>query len=301
MTRKSVTEEDFGLSPTEEEMATVVSDAGDADDGAGTVEEPSPAPATPAPVKADEPPKMVDVRALQEARAEAREAREQARILSERWDSFLAGQNAKPKAEEPAIPNGDDDPVNAVKWTQAQVLAMRQEQQDRTREQQEAQQRQNFQDRILADAAAEFQQSVATDPAVQKAYDALVASFRKEAEFYPGMTPQQRVNHMRTLEVQHLTYARQNRIPVANYIKGLASARGWTDAPVEAVVAKPAKIDLAATQAAQQRHQSLSDAPGGDAPAPLDAKALARMSDKDFKAWMSKKGNEQKFDEMMGG
>jgi hypothetical protein len=64
--------------------------------------------------------------------------------------------------------------------------------------------------------------------------------------------------------------------------------------------APAAKTDLAAVAAAQQRHQSLSDAPGGETIAPLDAKALAKMSDKEFKAWMSKKGNEQKFDEMMG-
>jgi hypothetical protein len=81
----------------------------------------------------------------------------------------------------------------------------------------------------------------------------------------------------------------------------LAQVRGWqAKAPEPTPAPVPAKTDLAAVAAAQQRHQSLSDAPGGEGIAPMDAKALAKMTDKQFKAWMSQKGNEEKFDQIMG-
>ena len=76
--------------------------------------------------------------------------------------------------------------------------------------------------------------------------------------------------------------------------------RGFTGAAPAPTPAPQAQPNLRAVADAQLRHQSLSDAPGGETIAPLDAKALARMSDKEFKAWMSKKGNEAKFDEIMG-
>lgn len=298
MTRKTVTEEELGLAPTEDELETAVVDTqDDVSEDDTTAAEAEPAKSEPA-KPADEP-KMVDVRALQEARAEAREARERAAVMEQRWNDFLATQN-KPKVEEPAIPKWDDDPVTAGQWTQDQLLAMRQEQADRQREQEEATRQSQEQERILGEAAAEFQASAQSDPSVKEAYEALVGSFRREAEFYPGMTPQQRQAYMTQTEMQHIAYARQNRIPLNEYIKGLASARGWNPQPATAAP-QPAKTDLASVAAAQQRHQSLSDAPGGDAPAPLDAKALAKMSDKDFKAWIAKKGNESKFDEIMGG
>jgi hypothetical protein len=94
-------------------------------------------------------------------------------------------------------------------------------------------------------------------------------------------------------------YVAHRGTSIADHIKALASVRGWQ--PKAQQAAAPQKTDIAAVAAAQQRHQSLSDAGGGEAVAPLDAKALANMTDKQFKAWMSKKGNEQKFDEIMGG
>jgi len=299
MARKTVTEDDLGLAPTDEEMETAVGEIETADiEHAEPAEAPEETkPAEPAP-KAEEP-KMVDVRALQEARAEAREARERAAVMEQRWNDFLASQN-RPKEEKPAVPNTDDDPITAVKWTQDQIIAMREEAERRAREEQEARHAAETERELVAEAGAEFEAAAKADPTLRQAYDALVKSFQTEAVLY-RIPPHQVQQHLARTELQHLAYARQNRIPLADYIKGMAHARGWQAAPAVAEQQAPAqKTDLAAVAAAQQRHQSLSDAPGGEAVAPVDAKALAKMTDKQFKAWIAQKGNEQKFDEIMG-
>lgn len=302
MTRKSVTEDELGLAPTEEEMASSTPDAEVvSEDAAATAATEGAKPAEPEPVaKPEDQPKMVDVRALQEARAEAREARERAAVMEQRWNDFLAVQNKPKEAEKPAIPNGDDDPIHTVKWTQQQVIEMREAAERRDREDKEAREAFANERALVADAGAEFAEAAKVDPALQQAYDALVRSFQAEATLY-RVPPHEIQQHLARTELQHIAFARQNRIPLADYIKGAAQARGWQAAAAVAAPAPAQKTDLAAVAAAQQRHQSLSDAPGGDAPAPLDAKALAKMSDKEFKAWMSRKGNDAKFDEIMGG
>jgi hypothetical protein len=178
---------------------------------------------------------------------------------------------------------------------------MRREQEERaqaeTRQRTETQQRQA----IMSTASAEFEQAQKLDPEIKPIYDALFTSFAREIEFFPGLTLEQRRQQIADTEFSHIAYAKQNNIPLADYIRGLAAARGVQITQTSPQPAPQKKTDMAAVAASQQRHQSLSDAPGGDAPAPLDAKALAKMSDKDFKAWISKRGNEQKFDEIMGG
>lgn len=313
MARTLPTEESLGLSPTEEELATISTRSMDDDissddefpvlDTAKPGAEPEPVKAEaekPAQEKPTEDPKMVDVRAVQEARAEAREARQRAAVLEQRWNDFLAAQQPPKQAEpeKPSMPSADD-PMARLNWTAEQIVAMQEAQQrelaERTRQQQEDAQYQEAFAKVDADYAAAAQ----ADPTLPEAYNALRESQGKEL-LALGYTIPQAKAELDRIERQHVMYVTQRGISIADHIKNLAAVRGWRAPQAAPQPAATPKTDLAAVAAAQQRHQSLSDAPGGEGVAPLDAKALARMSDKEFKAWMSKKGNEAKFDQIMG-
>lgn len=319
MARTLPTEESLGLSPTDDELGTISQqDDGDdiplddnepdvpdlakpGDDKVTAKADDKPAePATPDPAKPAEP-TMVDVRAVQEARAEAREAKQRAAILEQRWNDYIATQQPKPAPpEKPVIP-GPDDPMGRLNWATEQVIAQQEAQQktaaETARQQQEEAAYQDAYTRVDTD----FTLAAQADPTLPEAYNALRKSQGEEL-LALGYTIPQAKAELDKMERQHVLFVAQRGISIADHIKQLATVRGWR--PAQAAPAAPAaptpKTDLAAVAAAQQRHQSLSDAPGGEGIAPLDAKALAKMSDKDFKAWMSKKGNEEKFDQIMG-
>ena len=310
MARTTVTESDLGLEVTEEEMATPAVSQDDNDDDISlhddVVDEPAKA-AEPAkddaakpaePAKAEEP-KTVDVRALQEARAEAREAKQRATILEQRWNDFLAGSQQQTKAPEPAkpeIPQFGTDPIGAGQWTQEQIIALLDKQKAEA-EQTATQQREEQEFQAVAQTVMQdYQATKQVDPSIDDAYNALRKS-QGEEMLAMGYTQKDAIAELDRLEREHIKFVAARGLPIGNYIKALATARGWQPG---AAAPTAAKTDLKAVAETQQRHQSLSDAPGGEAIPPLDAKALARMSDKDFKAWMSKKGNEAKFDEIMG-
>lgn len=313
MARTTVTESDLGLEVTEEEMATPAVSQDDNDDDVSlhddVVDEPAKA-AAPAEAKDDAPkpaepakqeePKTVDVRALQEARAEAREAKQRATILEQRWNDFLAGsqQNKAPEPAKPEIPQFGTDPIGAGQWTQEQIVALL-ESQRAEKEQTAAQQREEQEFQAVAQTVIQdYEATKQADPSIDDAYNALRKSQGEEMLAMGYSIPEARAQLDR-MEREHIKFVADRGLPIGNYIKALATARGWQPGAAVAQQA-PAKTDLKVVAETQQRHQSLSDAPGGEAIPPLDAKALARMSDKDFKAWMSKKGSEAKFDEIMG-
>jgi hypothetical protein len=310
---RTPTEADFGLEVTEEEMAgappTVEND--DDDIGQGD-DDPAPLPVKAEPAKADAEPakpadpakpeegKTVDLRALQEARAEAREAKQQAKLMEDRWNAFLAGQQQQDKpaaAEPPAVPKAGADPIGSIEWTQAQVVALLDKQKaDAERTATQTREEQEFQS-VAQTVIQDYEATKQADPTIDDAYNALRKSQGEEMLAMGYSIPEAKAE-LERLEREHIKFVASRGLPIGNYIKALASARGWqAGAPA---VQQPAKVDLKAVAETQQRHQSLSDAPGGEAVPPLDAKALARMSDKDFKAWMSKKGNEDRFDDIMG-
>lgn len=319
MSRTLPTEESLGLSPTDEELGAVVTHEDD-DVPLNDDVEPALAPEKPGPEKTakaepegergepekaaepekpDEQPKQVDVRALQEARAEAREAKRQAAILEQRWNDFMAAQQqpAKPEPEQPTMP-GPDDPMGRLNWTAERIAAFEEQQRQTVTQQAEAQRQEQAYQQAFATVDADYRAASAADPTVAEAYNALLESQGKEL-LALGYTVPQAQAELARIEREHVMYVAHRGISIADHIKSLASVRGWQPKAQQAPA--PQKTDIAAVAAAQQRHQSLSDAGGGEAVAPLDAKALVKMSDKEFKAWMSKKGNEAKFDEIMGG
>lgn len=303
MVKTLPTEASLGLTPTDDELATVSHAAEDdisrEDD---PVVEPPVAESDKAPVVEPEKPadpKTVDLRALQEARAEAREARQRATVLEQRWNDFLSGQQAPKVAQQedvaPAIPDPDTDPVGAIKWAREQIIAANERQATDTRARSEQQQAQEAYARDFQRVDAAFTEAVKADPTVGEAFNAMLQSAVNEF-LAMGYSEQQAQAQVQQLANQHVMHMARNNLDVPKYVKSLATARGWRPAAAQ----QAPKLDAAAIASTQQRHMSLSDAPGGEAVPPLDAKALAKMSDKEFKAWMSKKGNEARFDEIMG-
>lgn len=310
MARTSVTEDSLGLTVTDEELATVATAEADDDVPLGDDETPvveaapvvvkdekpaEPAPADPAAKPED--PKTVDLRALQEARAEAREVRQRNAILEARTNEVLAliaQQQQQPAQKAPEIPP-EDDMVGRINWL---VDQMRQ-QGEQTQQSREAQQAEQQRQATFSRLATLEQQFIATAPDYEAAVQFAGQSRENElAIIYPNSTPEQRKAYVANEWEQIVQSSLQSGINPAEQVYKFAKARGFT-APAP-VAPTPAQPNLAAVAAAQQRHQSLSDAPGGEVVPPLDAKALARMSDREFKAWMSKKGNESRFDEIMG-
>lgn len=315
MSKTLPTEESLGLSPTEEELNSVSNIGNEPDDDIpldndDPAPEPLKAEAEPAksdadPNKPKEEPKTVDLRALQEARNEAREAKQSQRVLEQRLNDVLAmmQRGNAPERQEPTKPSvpGADDPLARLNWTADQLVAMQREQQERDREEQRrAQEEQEYQ-QIQSRVAAEFEAASQADPSLPTLYNGLRESMGKELMAL-GYTQQQAIQYLNQTERSYVQYSYQTGIPVADLIRNVAAARGVAAQVAQAQQGgQKSQIDPKALAASQQRHMSLSDAPGGEAPPALDAKALARMSDKEFKAWMSQKGNEAKFDQIMGG
>jgi len=310
MARKTVTEEDLGLELTEDELASTATpdddapvDTPDPSDDAPEADGGQPAKAEDADKstpKADEEPRMVDVRALQEARNESRELKQQVSVLTRRWDEFLTAQQQPKEPEKPNSPDPKQNPFDALNYLYQKDQARDQETAEQTRQRAQAEQQQTEITRIYNEADAEFTEASAADPSVTDAWKALTGSYAREYQAL-GYAPQDIQQQLHDSIIQHAVYARQAGRPIADYIKSLATARGWQPQAAPSPEGPKPKTDIAAVASAQQRHQSLSDAPGGEGIAPLDAKALGRMSDKDFKSWLAKRGNEQKFEEIMGG
>lgn len=251
--------------------------------------------------------KTVDLRALQEARAETREARKQAAVLEQRWNDFLAGQTApKPAAQEPVKPApmpGDDDPVGQLAWLKQREIDRSTGEETRQRETQAQTQERQENERVYGVAQQQFAEASKTDPTVAQAFDAIKRSFGAELSAM-GFTGPELQRQYDITEAQYIRYAVSKNIPIGQYVKALAAARGWVPgaapAPGAGAGGGAAQPDLTKLAESQERHRSLSDVTGGQATAPLDAKALAKMSDKQFKDWMSKRGNEAKFNQIMG-
>lgn len=301
----------MGLEPTEDELATTVAHEGDDDVqlDPGPVEDgPDATEKTPDP--AAEPtgePKTVDLRALQEARASERELRQQNTVLMGRLNEVISAmsQTRQPQAapqQEPSGPPPADDPFARLNWLvdqfQVQQTASAEQQQAMARQQAERSEHEQFVGRVRVAEEAFKKSTPDFDQAVEFARQARDAEL---ALLYPMSTPDQRQQAIYQDWANVARSALQAGMDPAAQIYKFAQARGYTGAAAAPNAGQQQAIDPRAMAERQQRHMSLSDAPGGERAQPVDAKALANMTDKQFKAWMSQKGNEAKFDEIMGG
>lgn len=250
--------------------------------------------------------KTVPLSALQEARSEAREMRQQMARLQERTDILLQQQTQPQAKEEPQAPNPDEDPLGHMQF----LLNQQQEQNA-------ASQRQLEQFQATQAQQMEFQQRHNQNVAIVNEVDAI---FTEKAQSDPELVQiaewfSQQVHNQAMQQAQgdlglanayfyqiladQATQAKNAPDGVDGYMKRVAAFMQFQPTPT-APQPDPAQrvLDL---QSKADRHTSLSSANGGEAPAQITAQELARMSDQEFTSWMAQKGNAAKFDRIMGG
>lgn len=221
------------------------------------------------------------------------EAKEEKERWQKRFDELLKVQGKPEEKAKPVdeIPDPDTDPVGAVRWAREQIIQQQQERTQQTEAQRQEQEQREASMRLLQEANEEFAAAESGDPSVRQAYEALVKSFAAEAKAY-RMTPQQTQQYLQQTEFQHIAYAKQAGIPIADYITGLASARGWAPQAEPAQQQDNARQAEANRDEARRRSTTLSN--GGGAPGVSDtltAEDILSMSDKEFDALIAKHGS----------
>lgn len=289
MSRNTLSEDDLGLTPTEAEMEAPTGPEIEDDGQPDTADAPAPAVEDAA---AD--PKMVDVRALQEARSEAREARRATAVMEQRWNEYFAQQ--QPKPAEPEIPQFRNDPIGAGQWTQDQIVAAQQQQATQRQEAETTAREQQRFEQTFKQVNDDYVVAERADPSLTEAYSALRGSYGNEL-LAMGYTQPQAIQELERIERGHVNFVAERGLDIGQYLKSLATARGWQ--PQQQAPARPS-FDPAAIASRQMRHQSLSDAPGGEVVAPTNAKQLANMPLKQFNAWMGKDGSDDKIQDILG-
>lgn len=209
-----------------------------------------------------------------------------------RMQSLLDQQSpsTEQKAEEPAIPTWDKDPMAAGQWTQQQLieLSKRLQSEDQQRQERSAQAEQF--NRVFEQVNAEYTEALKADPTVGEAHGALRASMVAEMEAI-GMSRPDIVRQVNAIENQHLLHIGQNRLDVGEYIKKLAGARGWQPKKAE-----PKSVENDAEKLLRQeetRKASLSLGRGSGAVPNTGAvtpQQLLDMSDDEFDAYKAKHG-----------
>lgn len=313
---KKPSEDEFvseGLS--EEETAAIEAAAGNEphddpnidDEGAAAGGEPS------EPKKQEpEEPKTVDIRALQEARAENRELRERHARLEERTNFILDRLNGmqktedKPKDEDPE-PNPDEDFVAHHAWLARQFKAMKDADAQRTAEwqrQQEETSRNNQMEQAIWDAwnqdsARYAQENADFQNAAKWLADTRNAQLTAIGQIDQRMSSQRARDQQINAELRQIVIAaaQQNRSP-AEVVYQFAQSYGYK--PTEPGVKKDPAEEVKAIAERQERHMSLSNVQGGEAPKQLTAKDLANMSEAAFRKLMSNPAKAAEIDKIMG-
>lgn len=236
-------------------------------------------------------------RANERAKEEARlrkEAEERFARLADRIAQLTEPQQPKQaEPEAPEIPDPRTNPVGGIEWA-VNTLKDQIEQQNRSRSEQEAAsaEEQHWQ-RAQAFAAQQFAQAEQSDQELRPAYDYLLQSFQREAEAY-GLQGPMLQQHLHNTEREHIRYALQNNMTIPEYIKRLATARGFAHKPAEPEPApKPDPVQQI-TEREEARKASLSLGKTGGGVSNTDKitpERLLEMSDAEFAAFKDKYGS----------
>lgn len=212
-----------------------------------------------------------------------RDADREARLLD--IMARFAPQQEQSEPESP--PDPYLNPVEATAYATKKLQAL----QEQNRQRDEAEQANQSEQQMFNRSVQEFGAAAQQDPLVQTAYDALYASYKVEGEAY-GLQGQDLKNWLDKTEKAQMFYAMQAKIPLGQYVKGLAKARGWSGAapaPKQSLV-EPAPI-AANDGMAAIRAASASLSPSGGSPARTgqpSPQELLDMSPKQYDEWRSK-------------
>lgn len=245
----------------------------------------------------------VPLAALTKTRQEAKdernkriEAEKRAAVLEDRWNRVLEAQQQaeQPQVVAESIPDPDADPMGALAWATKQIKDQQEQQDAAAREAQQRQREDAEWNTVYTAVNNDFVAAVETDPTINEARDALIASYGMEF-MAMGLTQQEAQNEINRIEREHIRYAHAKGLKIGDYVKALAKARRWEPKPVEAA---GDKID--ALNEAIEGSTSFGGTSGG-APRVLNAQSIADMKPDEFEAWLSKPGSAAKFRKLAGG
>lgn len=259
--------------------------------------------------------KTVDVRALQEARAEARAAREEvARVrderirLEERLNVINQAIAAQQKQSEPAkaVPSKEEDPLgfyeHKLETLEQQLARVNETEQQRVR----AVQEEEAYNASLARASAYVDQAAAVNPQVNEALQFAIEGLKVEIAqtLAPhNLSPDRwQVEANRMYRQSMATLAQ--RLPAdpqaaADFVMRNARYYGYGYQPNQQAPQTQTRPNPQELAARQERHMSLSSIQGGEAPQALTLEAVAKMSEKEFNKLCAKLGDEG-LDRLMG-
>lgn len=287
------------------------------------------------PVAADAPqgepePKMVDVRALQEARAELRRrdeelrkrdeefarADERMKLLQQAWE-----QQRQPTVEAPKIPSLEEEPLEHMdyrlkaaddrfKSVEEKLAAYEKAEADRAEQAKVARHQQaliNEVDTVLASAGTKYAD-------VNEAFEFAANGIKQEIgrilqqQGITGPAAIERGEQM--LKAETLRLAQQcPRDPdqAAEFVRRNARWWGWSgpqqaqSAQQPAQAAQVAQPTVQQRQEQQQRHQSLSGVTGAEPPKTITAKELSSMTQQQYNELLKTVAGKKILEEQFGG
>jgi hypothetical protein len=265
------------------------------------------------PVAEVPPPGFVSQAALREAREENKTIMSRLATLLEIQAARYAKANA-PKVEAPVIPDKNVDPLAYMDHIDQRLAKFEQVEQQTVAQRQAQEREQADMAQVLNVARPQYEEAARADPTVPAVYKELLDGFGRELMFINQHNPefmkdqrgflQRELTKVENAHIKHAVATGQN---VAQYMRALAQSRGvnMTGAPAQQQNGQQSAPQqqgrsIEERQQQQTRHISLGDAPGGEAPKTLDAKTLAKMSNKEFAAF-AKTMKEEDLDAMMGG
>lgn len=235
------------------------------------------------------------------AEAELKTERENRARLEERLNIILAAQQPKTEApKEPEIPDPEVDPIGYIKWDRQQKMDAAAKARETEAQTEQQRQEQEYVDTVFNDSVAEFQATAAVEPDLPTMYEGVWNSYINELRA-AGIPEQNLVQQAQALEKQHMLYAKQQGIPIVQYLKGIAKARNINiQAPTStppAAANDPARDAEGKFKAAEKREQakqagaSLGNTGGAVANmGGLTVDQVLNMDDAEFKAYMDANG-----------
>jgi hypothetical protein len=254
---------------------------------------------------------FVPVQALREARNELKETQKRLREFEgfqrEIAAKLLAERQSQAQPEPELPPNPDENPFQTLKWVQQQLL--QQQEQAKLMEQQTQQQLQE-QERMNAfrtEVAQEFDEAAAEDTDLQEAFQYLQGAFKYEYDNVYARTGIPFEQYQADTILNHSIFARNSGVPIAEYVRNLAVARGWSPGVLRnnaaAVAAAGQKPTMPAAQRiekiaqAQDRNASLGKSSGTDG-GEITLETLSKMSGSQLEKFAAK--NPQIFEKLTG-
>lgn len=229
---------------------------------------------------------------LEKERIERARLEERTNMLLQRFQQQPLPVQTQTQQPEPA-PNPQDDIFGAVEH-QAKTLAQLQQEAETRRKAEEEQQKVGA---LLQRANLSVEEFKRSTPDYSDAYQHLRRSRAEELAMlgYPADAIEKTLYNDELAIAARAVQAGKN---VGEIVYNLSKQRGYARKEAAPVDNDPAE-KIARTADAQARSATLSHAGGASAPATIDARAVARMSEDDFFAFMSK--NKKALDQLMMG